>query len=90
MELIWAYIKKSFIEYYKCRGRYYSISSLRFHNGLSHLRGFRDNQAQLNHIAIRQQLFVKFNYSLKIIFKRNCFLIALWFNFSSLSGGPQK
>ena len=35
-----------------------SISSLRFHNGLTHFCGFRDNQEKLNHRAIRQQLIV--------------------------------
>ena len=30
--------------------------SLRFHNGLTHLWAFRDNQEKLNHSAIRQQL----------------------------------
>ena len=34
------------------------ISSLRFHNGLTHFWGFRDNQEKLNHRAIRQQLFL--------------------------------
>ena len=36
----------------------YNISSLRFHNGLTHFWGFRDNQEKLNHSAIRQQLFL--------------------------------
>ena len=35
------------------------ISSLRFHNGLTHFWGFRNNnQEKLNHRAIRQQLFL--------------------------------
>ena len=34
------------------------ISSLRFHNGLTHFSGFRDNQEKPNHRAIRQQLFL--------------------------------
>ena len=35
-----------------------NISSLRFHNGLTHFWGFRDNREKLNHRAIRQQLFL--------------------------------
>ena len=34
------------------------ISSLRFHNGLTHFWGPPDNEEKLNHRAIRKQLFL--------------------------------
>ena len=34
------------------------ISSLRFHNGLTHFLAFRDNQEKLNYRAIRQEIHI--------------------------------
>ena len=34
------------------------ISSLRFHNGLTHFWGPRDNEENLNHRAIKKQFFL--------------------------------
>ena len=34
------------------------ISSLRFHNGLTHFLAFRDNQEKLNYRAIRQEILI--------------------------------
>ena len=41
-------------------GKYICIEglSLRFHNGLTHILAFRDNQEKLNHKAIRQDIFI--------------------------------
>ena len=37
---------------------YFMISSLRFHNGLTHFLAFRDNQEKLNYRAIRQEILI--------------------------------
>ena len=55
------------------------ISSLRFHNDLTHFWGPRDNEEKLNHRSVRKQLM---NNSILQIIKNNCCLIALWFSFS--------
>ena len=36
----------------------FDISSLRFHNGLTHFLAFRDNQEKLNYRAIRQEILI--------------------------------
>ena len=36
----------------------FGISSLRFHNGLTHFLAFRDNQEKLNYRAIRQEILI--------------------------------
>ena len=37
------------------------LTSLRFHNGLTHLWGPRDNEEKLNHRVIRKQSFLMNN-----------------------------